>query len=403
MTGQRSKFLKLMPHSSSNTKPSQHILPESPRQILSKGIHNPAQSEPLRPLPPSEQPPIPDDAWEIWYVSLSIGRSASLQDVLAWRERQAKLESQGLQDSTDYSAWMMVKAALQEQERMNPTSEQTEEWGRSQHSRGHSPSIVPYLGSLSNTRPVSEMQERVEFSDVSAETRGNRRQQWTWESNPPAAATDESVAAGYHAPVSMLNDSRPRASVNRGNKGQSQQQFGEINRLDRLQLGLTPSHEDDSLHRRVVRREHARAASNFNVKVTSPSPAIGELADPPASAPAATTSFGDNIFKTRFATTDPSDEQRRTLSGPLAEKIGNFSVRAGQRNRDREVLPPYFQYESRKQARSIEERNKSSSTTADRCDSKTTSGPNPTIPTTYVPPNRRGGEKPWFSKNWRQT
>ncbi|KAL9094721.1 MAG: hypothetical protein Q9165_002991 [Trypethelium subeluteriae] len=335
-----------MPRSTINNEPSRRTLPEPARQISSEGIHNQAQSGHLRPLPSSQQSPIPDDAWEIWYVSLSIGRSANRQDVLAWREQQARLESQGLQDPIDYSAWMMVKAALQEQERGIPTSEQDEEWRRSQRSHGHISSRAPYSGLSADAHPTSGMQEQINVSHASAETGGNR--------------------------------------------------------LDRPQSGLLPSHEDDSLLRRVVRREHARAASNFNVKVTPLSPVSGELTDPPASAPAATISFGSDTFRNQSVATEQSAEQRRALSGPLAKEIGNFSTRAGQRNRSREVLPPFFQYEPRKTARTTGER-KSSSTIANRRTSGTTSEPNLTVPTSYVPPNKRGGEKPWLSRNWRQT
>ena len=90
-----------------------------------------AQASNLRLSSPANRCPLPVDVWERWYVSITIGRTADQRDIMAWRTRQAHLELQGLQDPIDYSAWRMIKGALEQQ-----TSARASNFQQAEHQPG---------------------------------------------------------------------------------------------------------------------------------------------------------------------------------------------------------------------------------------------------------------------------
>ena len=112
MAPKKSKFLALMPKGSRSIDTSPGCLSEMPDTSSIQNEATEIRSEHSHPSVLSDRPPIPVDVWESWYVSISIGRPATKDDVIAWRERQVELVSRGLQDSTDHSAWLMVQNAL---------------------------------------------------------------------------------------------------------------------------------------------------------------------------------------------------------------------------------------------------------------------------------------------------
>lgn len=163
MVPQKSKSFGMMPKGSSDDSVSPDSSPEKYRYAFSNEDDSP-EPHPrlLRPLPPTYQPPLPIDVWEVWYVSISIGRPATEEDVKAWRERQESLETQGLQDPTDHSAWLMVRGALRSRGQWGmQNSERVGMYSKTQPNYQENPGNVLYPSPVGYTRLPPEEQERI--------------------------------------------------------------------------------------------------------------------------------------------------------------------------------------------------------------------------------------------------
>lgn len=182
----------------------------------------------------------------------------------------------------------------------------------------------------------------------------------------------------------------------------------ETTQQDKPRVPEAPVHRrNESLHQRVVKREHARAVSNHNLTTNVDPGASGQLwSDPVAASNSATVNpvsqnlFGENSSSHQFPPPDPARTHRRKISGPLATKVEGFTARADDRRRSRENSPNNSPPDTPTVSFGFGDL-KSGSAEESVFNSK--QEPKMAAQKPYIPPSKRGEPKPWLSKNWRET
>ena len=423
MASQKSRFLPLMPKSSGGSR-LRDATSEKLGSFWFEDDNTNAQARRVSPLALSEQPLITDDEWERWYVSISIGRPATPEDIVAWRVRQANLEIQGQQDATDYSAWMMVKAKLRERERimtqgarqvneglvMQPTGQQ--------HTEGvYHPGLGVYVHPPAGTQTRTDLPDPVPRQTSSGASVSPPKSSYpAWSnsnsgklqheagSSSSSTVRNDYTQAQHDSPVSDPPEIRIALSIDDHVKEKYQEQSTEEVQTNYLRAPEYPIfRRNESLRTTVVKREHARAVSNQNVPVPQASPPAVEPSSPPATAPATVTTFGEDPFApppsppSRPSPPDPNRVRRRFIGGRLAFKVGSYAERADARRRFNEMPAPPSPVKSPNPAFNPQ----GVKSSMEEILAWNPRNWEPKASETYVPPSKRNEDKPWLCKSWR--
>ena len=216
-------------------------------------------------------------------------------------------------------------------------------------------------------------------------------------------STFKDFLAGDTFSVHASNQSTTAGSNDNHAKEPHEREVARVTQQDRPRGPRVPAHRRaESLHEKVIKREHARAISNYGVPTSTDAQASlapVELSNPPIADTTATNIPGEDSTSPSLPPVDPSRTHRRTISASLATKVEGFATRADDRRKSRDNSPsnsppdtPTFDTRFGDLVSSLGE-----ASTSDPQQTPSATGPAP-----YVPPNKRDGPKPWLSKNWRE-